>query len=74
MIRVRIKNDSLRFKVVIALIEKQFEIIVNNESGDCLYIWTDGNKRAEISHITSDNPTIDIGEKKLQWLLNCIPQ
>lgn len=72
MIRVQIKDDKLRFDVVIELLERKYDIRITNKSGDCLYIWTIGQKSCEISHWTNDNPILEIKKENFKWLVNCL--
>lgn len=73
MIRVQIKDESLRLRLFIDLIEKQYKINITNKNGDCFYIWTDRNgRRCDISHWTDDNPILEIDNKNYLWLKNCL--
>jgi hypothetical protein len=72
MIRIRINNDQLKGQFIIELSVQGWNFHVNNPNGNCFYIWIDGSKRAELSHWTNDNPILDIGKSRYQWVLNCI--
>jgi len=70
-LRVQIKSDTYRWKAVIELIVRGYEITVDNRNGDCLFIWIDQPK-CYISHWTDDNPIIEIKDpfKFLELLEN----
>jgi len=72
MIRAKIKKNELRFRAVIELIERGYETIISNKNGDCLFIWTNGQKKCEISHWTNDNPIMHVDDENFRWLINCL--
>ena len=45
-IRIQIKNESYLQTALEALQGNGWNITKNNENGNCLYIWTDGSKKA----------------------------
>ena len=71
-IRVQIKDESLLNQAIEKLNEFEYNFIDRNGQGDCLYIWTNGSKKASRSHWTEDNPYIQIDESNFLWLLNTI--
>lgn len=69
-LRVRIKDKDLRFKAVVELIARNFKTKITNPDGDCLYIWTDGQKKCWVHHWTNDNPITDVDKTNFEWLKN----
>ncbi len=72
MLRIQIKDDALRFKAVIELIERGFSINRQNKSADCLYIWTDNQKTCDISHWTSDNDITSVTYDNFAWFTSVL--
>lgn len=72
IIRVQFKNDSYLEMTLRALQDFGYDILENNKNGDCLYIWTNGSKKAYLSHATSDNPYLQIDESNFKWFINCL--
>ena len=71
-LRVRIKNEANLSKALDALAKYGYDITRNNPSGDCLYVWTDGSKKAWLSHFTDDNPILELPDDMLTWFINCL--
>lgn len=72
MMRIQIKELSLKSSAIIELLERGYRVVINNKDGDCLYVWTDGSKKAELSHWTNDNPVLVVDNDHYRWFVNCL--
>lgn len=58
--RAQIKNEAYLETAIDVLKDNGFDVHVNNPNGDVLYIWTDGQMKAEKSHWTNDDEIHEI--------------
>lgn len=72
MLRVQIKDEQLKHSATLELLEKKYKLTVNNKNGDCFFIWTDGSKKAELSHWTNDNHILIVDDNNYRWFINCL--